>query len=406
VLRQTVDLDTKRLELEQARQQALQRFTPQHPSVVALDEQLQLLTKQQGKMQGEIGKLPKTQQEILSLTNDLKVSTQLYTDMLDTIQQLQVTEAGTIGNVRVIDRPLRPLLPSKPKRALLLAAVVIMALILSCGIVLMRHLLRHGVEDPIEVEREFGLATYATIPFATEQRQLWRRDGGRVQPLLAVRSPSVPAVEALRSLRTSLHFAMLEAPNNIVMLTGPSPGLGKTFVSANLGVVLASAGKTVLTIDADLRRGRLHEYFGLVSHPGLSDYIANNIDFENVAQKTEIEGLSVVSRGSSPPNPAELLLNERFTTFLAQAAKKFDYVLIDTPPVLAVTDAALIGRQAGTCFVVLKAGAHPLREIAEVLRRLQRSGVNVKGAVFNQAGGVGTYYGASRYAYSYHAYKD
>jgi capsular exopolysaccharide family len=144
---------------------------------------------------------------------------------------------------------------------------------------------------------------------------------------------------------------------------------------------LASTGKRVLVIDADLRKGHINKYFGMDNAEGLSDLIANGKSVEQVVRETEITGLDVICSGTVPPNPSELLLHERFTSAIEQLSKLYDYVIIDSAPVLLVTDPTIIGRLAGTALLVVKAGEHTLREIEHSVKRLEQGGVNLRGFV-------------------------
>jgi tyrosine-protein kinase Etk/Wzc len=274
----------------------------------------------------------------------------------------------------------------------------------------MRAFMR-GVDRPEEIDHILGLSTYASIPYSQGQRRIVRKvnrkDSNKDNLILTSLVPDDSAVEAIRSLRTSLHFAMMEAKNNIVMITGPIAGLGKSFVSINLGAVLAVAGKRTIVIDADMRRGLLHRYVGVTQHPGMSDCVSNSADLSSVINKTAVEKLDFISCGMRPPNPSEVLMSERFVDLLNKLSAEYDYVIIDTPPVLPVADPAIIGRIAGSTFIVLKAAEHPMRVIDETLRRLRQAGVDVRGAIFNQVGArIGSYgYGTYGYAYGYSNYK-
>ena len=405
ILQQSVSYESQRVQLLQQRQEALQRFTDQHPVVRALDAQIAQIEKEEAELKKRTSALPQMQQEILSLQLDLDVNTQLYTSLLNSAQQLEVAQAGTVGNVRIIDYAIQPGAPVRPKPLLAIALSLSLGLFFGVALVFVQKALLKGVDQPEEVERVLGIPTFATVPFTPAQRRLWRlvERGEEGEHILANLDSENPAVESLRSLRTSLHFALVEASNNVVMLTGPSPGLGKSFVSVNLGAVLAQSGKKVVVMDADLRRGHLHRYFGMPAAPGISDYIAGDVGEEAVVRASTREGLSLVSNGTAPPNPAELLLHERFSGLVNWLSSRFDYVIIDTPPVLPVTDAAIIGRLAGSTMVVLKAAEHPMRVIEETVRRLRNAGVQVRGTLFNQMGNrVGSVgYGGYGYGYTY-----
>jgi tyrosine-protein kinase Etk/Wzc len=201
--------------------------------------------------------------------------------------------------------------------------------------------------------------------------------------LLAVVDPEEDAVESLRGLRTTLHFALLDAQRNSLLITGSSPGLGKSFVSKNLGAVLAQLDKRVVIVDADLRRGHLHKEFGIERAPGLSEYVAGQASLEEILKPTVLPKLRVVATGQIPPNPSELLMHPRFEGLLAELAANFDTVIVDAPPVLAVSDAAIIGRHVGATLMIARAGKHPIRELEQAVKRLNQAGVQVKGFVFN-----------------------
>jgi len=196
-------------------------------------------------------------------------------------------------------------------------------------------------------------------------------------------APREGTMEALRSLRTSLHFAMAEAHNPVLMITSPTPGVGKSFVCTNLAVVSAQAGKRVLLIDADMRKGYLHQQFGVQPRHGLADALAGKVTVADVVHDTPVKHLQIISCGYAAPNPSELLMHEHFTHLLNELSPHYDLVIIDTPPVLAVTDASLIGRHAGTSMMVSRFGQSTVREIDVARRRLQQNGVTLKGAIFN-----------------------
>lgn len=406
ILQQSVDLETQRLQLIQQRDQALQRFTPQHPVVQALNQQIGSVEEAEDKLKQRVSALPDTQQEILGLLRDVEVDTQLYTAMLNSIQELQVARAGTIGNVRIVDYALKPLEPSSPKVPLVLALALVLGGFLGVAYVFVQRALLRGIDDPALIERQFGLSVLVSIPYVTEQRKLARAvaRGEHGSHVLAMVDSDSQAIEALRSLRTSLHFAMLEAPNNIILFTGPAPDIGKSFVAANFGAVLALAGKRVAVVDADLRKGHLYKYFDLKSKPGVSDYIVGDVTSQELFQPTGVDGLDFIARGNSPPNPAELLMHERLDELLKELSGRYDYVLLDSPPLLAVSDAAIVARLAGTTLLVLKSAEHPLREIEEALKRLTNTGVRPRGVILNQVGARVGAYGYGNYGYTYYSY--
>lgn len=408
VLERNVTLEQQRNELEQKRQEALRRFTDDHPVIQTIDAQLAKVREDMEALRSEVNRLPATQQELLRLNRDVEVNTELYTSLLNSAQELQITRAGTIGNVRIIDLGVDPDEPAKPRTALIAALALVLGGMLGVMAVFLKRALREGVEDPAEVEQQLGLPTYAAVPFSEEERKLDRqrrrraKHSGESVGLLVEESPQSITAEALRSLRTSLHFALLDAPNRVLAITGPSPGLGKSFLSINFAAVLADAGNKVAVIDADLRRGHIHDMVGMSRFPGLTDYIAGKATAADILRPVHRHSnLSLISTGTIAPNPAELLMNEAFGQLLDSLKESHAYVIVDTPPILAVTDAAIVGRHAGATLLVLKEGEHPMPMIADATNRLRQSGVTVRGTIFNQMGRSAGRYGRGRYGYRY-----
>jgi len=411
ILDQIVALDTSisTLKLQQAEMD--RKFTPQHPAYRALMGQLAELTSKQNRLAKQVAGLPTTQQELLSLTRDLKVSTEIYTQLLNKSQELDVMRAGTVGNVRLIDVAdvdLRN--PVKPKKALIVLIATLLGGFLAVAYVLFRKTLNRGVENPDDIEK-LGLPVYASIPFSSLQKvEDDKSTGGRgtrATPLLASSHPTDLAIEALRSLRTSLHFAMLESDNNRLMISGPSPKVGKSFVSANLAAVIAQSGQRVLLVDVDMRKGYIHKMFDIPVENGLSDFLARRCDLAAATHTTNVENLFVMGRGQVPPNPSELLMHKNFSEFLEQISAEYDMVILDTPPFLAVTDAAIVGRQSGTNLIVTRFELNPAREVELTMRRFAQNGIDLKGAIFN---GVekraSAKYGYGAYGYYNYEYKS
>ncbi|WP_300726735.1 polysaccharide biosynthesis tyrosine autokinase [Pseudomonas sp.] len=411
ILDQIVALDTSisTLKLQQAEMD--RKFTPQHPAYRALMGQLAELTSKQKRLAKQVEGLPSTQQELLSLTRDLKVSTEIYTQLLNKSQELDVMRAGTVGNARLIDVAdvdLRS--PVKPKKPLIVLIATLLGGILAVGYVLFRKALNRGVENPDDIEK-LGLPVYASIPFSSLQKveddKSTSGRGRRTTPLLASSHPTDLAIEGLRSLRTSLHFAMLEADNNRLMISGPSPKVGKSFVSANLAAVIAQSGQRVLLVDVDMRKGYIHKMFNIPVENGLSDLLTKRCDLSTATHKTDVENLFVIGRGQIPPNPSELLMHINFTTFLEEISAEYDMVILDTPPFLAVADAAIVGRQAATNLIVTRFELNPAREIELTMRRFAQNGIDLKGAIFN---GVerraSAKYGYGAYGYYNYEYKS
>ncbi len=385
-----------------------QRFTGNHPALAAINKKLSQLAADKEKLAGQIKNIPETELQAVRLERDSKVAGEIYVMLLNKVQELSVARAGTIGNVRILDPAERAGKPVKPKKPIVAAVSLLLGLMLGLGFAYMRRSLFKGIEDPDEVERKLGLPVYCAIPHSRKQRSASRamRGGNGERFLLAEKHPGDLAVESIRSLRTTLQFALMDSVNNIIVIAGPSLGIGKSFISANLATTLAEAGKKTLLIDADMRKGHLHTILGIERSPGLSNLIAGEVSLEDCVRPDTIANMDFISGGIVPPNPSELLMSERYGDLIRELSSRYDIVVIDTPPILAVTDAGIVGRSAGACFMVLGHGQHQVREIELAHKRLTQAGVRIQGVVFNNLPmgrmgyGYGKYYGY-HYQYSY-----
>lgn len=403
-LRVMVELEAQLNELTFKESEISQRYKKDHPAYRSLLEKRETLLGERQRLNDQIQRLPKTQREILRMTRDVEVNQQIYIQLLNKVQELNILKAGTIGNVRIVDEAQSYTHAVKPKKSLIAVLATLLGGMLGVALVLVKAALHRGVETAEELEAA-GFSVYSTIPKSDLQLRLnsisKRSKKRNDTQLLAETNPADLSIEALRSLRTSLHFAMLEAKNNVVMISGPAPEIGKSFVSTNFAAVVAKTGYTVLLIDADMRKGYLQKQFGLDWDNGLSDLLSGKLKKEQVVKKSNIENLSVVTRGQIPPNPSELLMHPRFKELVEEASTEYDLVIIDTPPVLAVTDACIVGSLAGTSLMVARFGKNTIKELDVARNRFIQSGVDIKGLIFNavekKASTIQSYY---NYAYT------
>ncbi|APX93263.1 tyrosine-protein kinase [Halomonas sp. 1513] len=409
ILERIVNLETQLNELEFTEAEVSRRYNPGHPTYAALLDKRQQLERERDRLNARVNDLPETQQQILRMNRDVEVNQQIYVQLLNKMQEMNIARASTVGNVRILDEAVVQPNAVAPRKPLIVVLATLLGGMLAVGVVMVRGLLRRGVESAEQIENT-GLPVYATVPLSDEQSKLVKRikhkrdkHGQAVAfGVLADRAPADTSIEALRGLRTSLHFAMMEGDDNRLMITGPSPGVGKSFVSINLGAICAQGGQRVLVVDADMRKGHVHNAFGEASEGGLSELLSGKLDMQGAVRTTPIDGLSYLSRGMAPPNPAELLMTQRFSEFLEQASQEYDLVIIDTPPILAVTDAAVVGKQCGTTLMVARFELNPIKEIEVAKRRLETAGVAVKGSILNaMQRKAATSYGYGYYNYSY-----
>jgi tyrosine-protein kinase Etk/Wzc len=402
-----VEAELAQLDVEEA--EIARRFTEQHPNRIALQDKRQRLQRERHQLQRRVESLPEREQEAMRLRREVDVADQLYVGLLNRAQELRMVQAGTIGNVRILDHAVVGPVPVSPNHSQARTQSLMLGLLLGVGLVFTGHFLQRTVRDPEALEQALGMPIFSVVPHsrveaAAARRALRRRRrrGEHATPILAKTHPQDPAVEGLRSLRTSLHFALTKPQSNVIALTSPHPSSGKSFVSINAGFVYAETGKRVLVIDADLRRGCLHEYLGRGRGPGLSELLAGRAKLENVIERIEGTTLDVMPTGALPPNPSELLMGEGIPRLLCEAREAYDLIVFDTPPALAVTDAAVIGANVGAMFLLVRAGRSHLSEIEAAVKRLQTSGICVTGLLFNDLGARRQTYGKP---YAYYQYE-
>jgi len=401
LLQQVVDLDTAMRGLMQQRDDIAERYQPGYPALAAVNAKIARMQQDREALSRRIATLPDTEQTALRLMRDVRVDTELYTSLLNSAQQLRVIKAGNVGNVRIVDRALPAEKAIKPNWRALLSLSAALGVALGIVAAFLRKAMIGGVERSVEIERALGVPVCAVVPHSERQVRL-QEDMRRRLPgvhVLAARSPCDVAVEGVRSLRTALQSIGGAPRNNVIMITSSTPGAGKSFLSANLAAVQAAGGKRVLLIDADMRMGNMHASFAPAGGAGLRELL-NGAAFDDVVQRDVMDGVDLIPRGGDSLNPADILMSRRLSELIDAASMRYDSVVIDTPPVLAVTDATLIGRQAGTTLFVVRHGRHSVAEVHEALSRLQKGGVSVSGVLFTDVPADRSTYG-SGYGTSY-----
>ncbi|EPG2017537.1 polysaccharide biosynthesis tyrosine autokinase [Acinetobacter baumannii] len=407
-LTQSITLETKKAELEQKQAEMAAKYTAEHPAMREINGQLAAINKQIGELNSTLKQLPDVQRQYLQLYREVEVKTQLYTALLNSYQQLRIAKAGEIGNVRIVDTAIEPVQPIKPKKLLVLILSVFVGGFIGTLIALLRNMLRTGIKDSGQIENELDLPVYATVPHSPiQESRIKILKKKKSIPILAVKNSDDIAIESLRSIRTAIHFALANAKNNIIMIAGPSPEVGKSFISTNLATIFAQGDKRVLLIDADMRRGYMHKYFDVDVKPGLSELLSGQADLQKVLHKTQVTNLDVITRGKSPTNPSEILSSNQFKELLEQLQSQYDHIIIDTPPVLAVTDGIIISQYTGVNLIVARYAKSQMKELELTVNRFEQAGVKVNGFILNdiQRASAGYGYGYN-YAYAYKAQKE
>ena len=406
-LTQSITLETQKIQLEQQVAEASSKYMDEHPMMQQMNAQLAAINKKIAELDGTLKRLPELQRQYLQLFREVEVKQQLYTGLLNSYQQLRIAKAGEIGNVRIVDTAVEPIEPIKPKKLQILILSIFLGGFFGTLLALLRNMMRSGIKDAAQIENELDLPVYATVPRSLiQESRINLLKKKKNIPILAVKDGGDIAIESLRSMRTAIHFALMNASNNVIALSGPAPEIGKSFITVNLATILAQGGKRVLVIDGDMRRGYLHKYFNAELSPGLAELLNLQNSYEDIVQNSTVENLFFVTRGKSPVNPSELLSTDKFKAFLDQASAHFDHILIDTPPVLAVTDGIIIAQYAGVNLLIARHGKTQIKELEITVNRFEQANVKVNGVILNdvQKGAAGSY--GYNYAYAYTAHKD
>ena len=404
-----IDLEVQLDELAFQKEQRLQVLTVNHPDIQNIILEETRLESRLEDIRADLSRVPEVEQDLARLVQRVEGAQTLEQQLRARVDQLGIVRASTVGNIRVIEPAETGRLVGPDRRGPIGIGAGI-GLLLSVGFVLGLNVLRSGVEDGRDIEN-LGLPLFATI---NKSPKLVGKDASAPAYGLALHDPDDLAVEALRGLRTGLKFVQGAVDKNSLMLTSCAPNDGKSFISLNLAIVAGKTGARVLLIDADMRRGFLRRFFALDrEHPGLSDVLTGAT--QDCVLHFPDASIDFMSTGRFPPNPSELLHAQRFTELLAEANERYDLVIVDAPPVLAVADPAVIGQRVGMSMLVVRHLKTNTTEIEAAQKSLATAGVRLSGAILNQFdqeksrygryGQRNGYYGGG-YQYSYRSEKS
>jgi tyrosine-protein kinase Etk/Wzc len=403
LLKQASEMETMHIQLKQKYEEQNQRLAGAHPDMVATKAQIKRIDNKLAGLEKRIKNLPRTQQRMVSLARDVQVNTELYTSLLNGAQEQRIAAAGSLGNSRIVDFAVTPEKPYWPKPGLLLAIAALLGLSAGSALVFFKHSMQRHDNYPALLEYQVGLPLYAAIPHSKKQRRLAKLiDQGkdREPGILVSQDPLDISVESLRGLRTTLEATLANHESKVIMVSSPSPGMGKSFVSTNLAALLASIKKRVLIIDTDMRNGRLHETFSVSKQPGLSDLLAGRATLGDIIISLPDVGVDLIPRGSMVLNPAELLVMGDLEETLEQLKSFYNHIVIDSPPILGATDAAIIGKHVDATFLVVKEGRYTAQELEVSFKRFQQVGVKTNGFIINDMKEGSSYYPYYGYAYT------
>lgn len=411
-------------ELEAELKSLLVDFTPAHPAVIEVESQINrveeaMLSTYQSVRQElvlqerDLGKtiagfderlqdVPEAELELAKRTRVHKVNAELYNFLLQKQQESRIAEASTLGNVQIIDPALTPKEPIKPNKKKNLALGLILGLMLGVGLAFLLDYMDQTVKTADDIREILDLNVFGSIPRIPSVDQDGKESGQR---LVATLAPKSPSVEAFRALRTNLNFTIAKQKHKIILVTSSLPGEGKSTVSGNLAAVISQTGAKVLLVGCDLRRPTLGNVFGIKNEPGLVNLLVE--EDQGALRRIDQPRLDVMPSGAIPPNPAELLDSDRFRQFLRQARERYEYVVLDAPPVLPVTDTQILVPLVDLVLVVLEPGRLPEKLALQMVESLRSVNAPIAGVVLNDKSGKGARYAGS-YSYygnkSYHGY--
>lgn len=423
LLNESAQIERQLSELKLKQAELLTYYTAEHPLVVQINDQLAVLNARRQEIKQTVTRMPETQREFLQLSQDMDINREIYLTMLKNYEQLKIARAGEIGYVRVVDMPINTFSPIAPRRLLIWVLSLIIGTLLGSLLVLAKSLLRNTVKDPERLEEKTGVPVIATIPRSKTSINLMKNNKNS-RRLLAMIDHDGLSYEGIKSLRTSLMFAMppvskvasvfseleregASKQGKIIAISGEAPGIGKSFISSNLAETFSQLNKKVLIIDGDMRRGELHKIFTISQSNGLGDYLTEKeATLTNFIHPTSFEFIDFMPRGKHPNNPASLLSTDKFSNMLVQLVAIYDYIIIDTPPVLAVSDAVIISQYADKVLMVTRYNHSVEGQLAYAVKQMNKANVTVDGIVLNDmVQGITSKY-SYHYSYAYSNTKD
>ena len=427
LLTENSQIDAQLNELKLKKADLTTYYTEDHPLVIQINEQLDVLNSRKQEIDNTIAGLPEVQREFLQLSEDTAINREIYLTLLKNYEQLKIVKAGQIGFARIIDLPISTFNTIAPKKLQIWVLATLLGTMLGAMLVLIKSLLRNVVKDPERIEAKTGVPVIATIPRSPITTRLNKKKSSNGRLLAYVDNNSI-SYEAIKSLRTNLMFGMPSEGlgfqrAKVILITGESPGVGKSFISSNLTEVFTQLDKKTLIIDADMRLGQLHKVFNIGQANGLADYLSqsneqtkrfknpligieqtsglNDSDISEFIHSTGIENMDFMPRGENPSNPASLLANGRFDSLMTELNLHYDYIIIDSPPVLAASDAMILAQHADKVLMVTRYEDSIEGQLVYAVNQMYKANIKVDGIILNdvQQGIMSKY--SYHYSYAY-----
>ncbi|MCI0450660.1 MAG: polysaccharide biosynthesis tyrosine autokinase [Chlorobi bacterium] len=359
-----------------------------------------LLKNYLAKYQERFNKLPAQTIEYANLERERRSNEKVYLMLLEKYQEALINEESQPNNVKIIDYGKVPRSPAKPNRFLIITIGLLIGLGLGYGFALLRNILDVTVKSPEDLEN-IGISLIGWVPTFMRESKSGRHSHSEQELILAYNSDSAPA-ESFRTLRTRLQFSKLEPePIKTILITSSIPREGKTIISSNLAASFSLSAK-VLLLDCDFRKPRLHNVFNMKRYPGLCDNLFGTVTLEETIRQTQFPNLDLITCGTIPTNPAELIASKHMQIFLNQMKPKYDYIIIDSPPLATVTDAELLSSYVDGTVVVSLANKTRLDLLVNTIDTLNKINDTFIGVVLNNFDYQATY--GSYYKYYYYYY--
>lgn len=405
LLAENSQIDTQLSELKLKKADLTTYYTDEHPLVIQINEQIAVLNARKQKIDNTIAGLPEVQREFLKLSQDTEINREIYLNLLKNYQQLQIAKAGQTGFARIIDLPINTFDAIAPKKLQIMILALLSGGMLGTMLVLLKNLLRNVVKDPERLEAKTGVPVIATVPRSPLLARLQKKNKSPNRLLAHADNDSL-SYEAIKSLRTNLMFGMpvvgkVGERAKVILITGESPGVGKSFISANLTEVFSQLDKKVLIIDADMRLGELHRMFDMTPDNGLGDYLAQQGELATAIHPTSIDNIDFMPRGQHPKNPSSLLSGDKFEQMMTELNEHYDYIVIDSPPILAASDAMIMSHYADKVLMVTRYDQSVEGQVAYAIKQMHKADIQVDGIVLNdvQQGLMSKY--SYHYSYAY-----
>lgn len=357
--------------------------------------------------------LPVKVLELARLARKRRVDEENFLFLTQKLEEIKIQEAGQSKNVRIIDEAIQPISPVKPKKKLNLMLGVLIGFGLGVGLAFLREYFDNTIKSHEELER-MGFNILASIPqiqMDKFEKKLERKlekigpvEGRKIESRLITHlDPKSPVSEAYRTLRTNLQFSRVDRNLKSVLITSSGPKEGKSTTAANLAIALAQIGQKVVLVDADFRRPVVHSIFGIKKDEGVTNFLMNTISYDQILKPTFNENLFIMCSGILPPNPSELLASKPMELLIDKLAKEFDVVIFDSPPVIAVTDAAILSTKVDGTILVVNSGSTNREALARCNTLLESVGTNPLGILLNGVN-IESMYGSYYYYYYHHYY--